>query len=147
MKNLVCPVSPDRVLEAQPRISALLVVALLGLYLFTQLWLIPVFLLVDFLLRGYMNGKFSVVAYVSMKLAIRYYADGLKIDKAPKMFAARLGMVFSALIIVLSVFNLTSWALGLAFALMIFASVECFLNFCVGCYVYTLFIIPMLKSY
>ncbi|MBS2100274.1 DUF4395 domain-containing protein [Carboxylicivirga linearis] len=146
MKNVVCPVSPDRILEAQPRISALFVVVLLTIYLLTQLWLIPAFLFVDFLLRGYTSGKYSLIGSVSKYFALKYYSHTRKIDKAPKIFAARLGVVFSLLITVLSVVSVSAWGSVFALILIAFASIECFFNFCVGCYVYTLFIVPRLKS-
>ncbi len=147
MKNVLCPVSSDRILEAQPRLSALFVVTLLTIYLMSQFWVIPAFLFVDFLLRGYTNGRYSLIGSVSKYLAVKYYAHTRKIDKAPKIFAARLGMVFSLLITILSVVNIGVWGNILALMLIIFASVECFFNFCIGCYVYTLFIVPRFKNW
>nr|WP_319399667.1 DUF4395 domain-containing protein [uncultured Carboxylicivirga sp.] len=146
MKSLVCPVSPERILEAQPRISALMVVGLLLTFLVTKLWVIPAFLFVDFLLRGFTSGKYSLIGSLSKKLALKYYSNTPRIDKAPKVFAARLGMIFSFAVLVLSLVGAGVVANSLAFVLIVFASVECFLNFCVGCYVYTLFIIPLSKS-
>nr|WP_321450808.1 DUF4395 domain-containing protein [uncultured Carboxylicivirga sp.] len=146
MKSLVCPVSPDRILEAQPRISALMVVGLLLTFLVTKLWVIPAFLFIDFLLRGFTSGKYSLIGSLSKTLALKYYSNTPRIDKAPKVFAARLGMIFSFAVLVLSLAGVGVLASGLAIVLIVFASVECFLNFCVGCYVYTLFIIPLSKS-
>lgn len=147
MKNVVCPVSSDKVLEAQPRISALLVVALLGVYLLVQTWIIPVFLFIDFYLRGYTGGKYSFIGFLSKGVVQRFNSSSPLIDKAPKIFAARLGMVFSLVVFVFALLGWYAMANALAAVLIVFASVECFFNFCVGCYVYSLFILPRLNSY
>lgn len=142
MKNIICPVSPDRILEAQPRISALIVVLFLGLFLLTQLWIIPLFLVIDFFQRGFLKGKYSFVGAFSRYVSRNYFSDSQKIDKAPKVFAARLGFVFSSLVLMATIIGLGVVANILAALLVAFASIECFFNVCVGCYVYSWFILP-----
>ncbi len=144
MKNIICPVSPDRILEAQPRVSALIVVLFLGLFLLTQLWIIPLFLMIDFFQRGFLKGKNSFVGAVSRHVARKYFSDSRKIDKAPKVFAARLGFVFSSLVLLAAVLGIGVVANVLAAMLVAFASIECFFNVCVGCYIYSWFVVPRL---
>ncbi len=145
MQNIICPVSSDRVLEAQPRVSALLVIALLGLFLFTQLWIVPLFLAFDFYIRGYTKGRYSIVGRLSNIITLRYFNNSTLIDKAPKIFAARLGMVFSIVIFILSIVGLQTVAFFFSFVLILFAGIECFLNFCIGCYIYSLLIVSRIN--
>jgi hypothetical protein len=72
--------------------------------------------------------------------------DKKSIDKAPKIFAARLGFVMSLTItiLMLSQFNAVAFAVG--GILVFFASLEFMLAICVGCIIYTYLVLPFYKQ-
>lgn len=137
MKNITCPVSGDRIPEAQPRVSAFVVVVLLGLSMIYDLWFISFVLFFDFFQRGVMGSRYSPVGQMSHYVALRWFSDSRVIDKAPKIFAARLGFLFTGVIVFAHTFGATEFAFVLSALLIVFASLECFLKVCIGCYVYS----------
>ncbi len=142
MKDLVCPVSSERFSDQIPRVNALLVIVLLVLYVITQSWIIPAFLIFDYYSRGFLNSKFSLLAKLSVKTSKWLSLKGNMIDKAPKIFAARLGFTFTIGILFANLLGYTGISIGISSMLILFAGLECVLNFCLGCWVYTLLVQP-----
>ena len=145
MKQLICPISDQRVNEQVTRINAFLSVLLVvSGFVFSSVYFF-VFLLADFYIRAFTKLKFSPLSYVS-----HYAVNALKlskksIDKAPKIFAARIGFIFTLTIIVLSLFHLQTVAMVVAGILVFFATLEFALAICVGCLLYTYLVLPFYK--
>jgi hypothetical protein len=142
IKNIVCPVSKEKIQENQPRIVATFVALLLLSYILTGFFPILLFLCYDFFMRGFNKGKYSLILFLSKLIAGKYFSFGKLIDKAPKMFAARLGGVMSLLIVVLHVAHFMTGASLVAGVVVVLSASECVLNICVGCYVYSWFVLP-----
>lgn len=145
MKNIVCPISAERIAEHLPRINALMVICTIGLYFILNTWLIPLFLMVDFFMRGFGNTQLSPLARLSIFISQRLHLKSSMIDKAPKIFAARLGFVLSTFILVLHLLTSGTGMFVLAGGLALFAALECVFNICVGCYIYSWLVIPWLN--
>ena len=145
MKNIVCPVSPERVAEHIPRINALLVIFTIGLYFIFNTWFLPLLLVIDFFIRGFGNAHYSPLARLSAFISRRLDLKSSMIDKAPKIFAARLGFVLSAVILLVHLLTSGTGMFVLAGGLALFAGLECVFNICVGCYIYSWLIIPWLS--
>lgn len=146
MKNLVCPVSFEKVNENIPRVTAFIVTSLLLTYIFTGYISIILFLIFDFFIRGFNNSKYSLVYRLAKPIADNLSIQGVMIDKAPKLFAARLGGVFAIAISLFHLFQFGVIASILAFVVAVLAALECFFNLCVGCYFYSWFILPLMKK-
>ncbi|WP_430932847.1 DUF4395 domain-containing protein [Saccharicrinis sp. 156] len=142
MKNIVCPLSTERIDENIPRVIGFFVVILSILYVISGLWVIPTLLVVDFYVRAFGNGKYSLLAGIARVVNTSYLNNGRKTDKAPKVFAARLGLVFTVLILVLNLAGFQMVSNSLAILLIVFATLECVANFCVGCIVFSWFVKP-----
>jgi hypothetical protein len=143
MKNIVCPISPERIPEHLPRVIALLVIGLIVTYLFTGFKPLLLFLLVDFIVRGAGKGQFSLIQHAASSISKIVKLKSELIDKAPKVFAARLGAVMIALALALEMGSLSAGAFVIAIVVASFAMLECVFNFCVGCYFYSLIILPL----
>jgi hypothetical protein len=142
MKNIACPISTERISDQIPRVNALLAILLLILYVIIESWVIPAFLVFDFFARGYLNGKWSLLAKASVRISDWLPSKGKQIDKAPKIFAARLGFAFTVSILAAQILEFTLFANAISGMLILFAGLECVFNFCLGCWVYTLFVQP-----
>jgi len=131
-----CPVSDKQVNERVARINAAFTVMLLALYALTGS-VIPVLILtVDFLLRAADYSKFSIIA-LSSKGIVRYLAINENlINAGPKLFAARIGFVFSILIAVSILLNAWLPAYVLAGVLGMFSLLESVFGLCVACEIY-----------
>lgn len=144
--NLICPVSPDRLDENRVRITALGVVFIMGSYFITGFKILPAILLVDFYIRAFTRLKYSPLSYISYLLVKAINAPPAYIDKAPKMFAARIGLVLTLLISTAAFLNWDFLAYTCGSILVIFAFLECGLNFCMGCWLYTYVVFPLARK-
>lgn len=135
--EIACPVDFIIVNENKVRLTALQVFLLAVAYFFTGAWIIPSFLIIDFFLRGFKLGKYSLLNLMSDQLVKAFSIPVKPIDQAPKRFAAKIGFLFSIAITALQLTGNTVAALILAAVLTFFAFLESFFSFCAGCYVYT----------
>ena len=105
----LCPVSDKMINERVARLNGVFTLVLLIVYALTQNIIPVVFLAVDFLLRSSDYSKYSLVG-ISSKGIVRYFGFSENIINAgPKIFAARLGLLFSTLIVSASLFG--AWVL------------------------------------
>ena len=146
MKNLICPISDERVNEQVTRFNAMFAIAIVVLGFVTNSVFPFIFLMADFFIRAYTTMKYSPVSYLSFSLN---HALGLTvriIDKAPKIFAARLGFLMTAGIALLFLSGFELASLIVAGVLVFFAGLEFVFAICVGCTIYTYLILPFYKQ-
>lgn len=146
MNNLVCPISHERVDENRVRLNAVFVVSII---IVGVVWTIPgltLLVAVDFFLRGFTKCKMSPIGYMSNFIISSIGLKNRMIDKAPKIFAARLGFIMTALIFVFTVTGLNIAAYSVAGILVFCATLEFAFKICVGCLVYTYLVLPLFKS-
>jgi Domain of unknown function (DUF4395) len=139
MKNeLECPVDYVTINENKARLTAFFVLTLAVIFLFTQLWIIPAFLVIDFFIRVNNWGKYSLLGILSVAIIKQVDIKNKPTDRAPKRFAAGVGLVFSTAILVFLLLNLAVVSIALAIVIVVFAFLESIVGFCAGCYVYTI---------
>lgn len=143
---MICPVSNERVDENKVRVTALLVVLAMGSFLITGAWYFPAFLVLDFYIRAFTRLKFSPLSRVAHILVRASRTGPVWIDKAPKVFAARVGVLFSLLTTAAVLLNLPVTAYISGSTLVVFAFLECGMNFCAGCWVYTYVVYPLVRK-
>lgn len=146
MKNIVCPISDQRVNEYVTRINALLTLILVVLAFVLNSVFLLVFLMADFFIRAFTEIKFSPISYVSYNLTNVLSRSVRMIDKAPKIFAARLGFLMTSLIAGLFILNQSLAAMLVAGILIFFAALEFVFAICVGCMIYSYLILPFYKK-
>jgi len=146
LTKLICPVSPDRVDENQVRITALFVVLMMGMFFISGSPVFPSLLAVDFFIRAFTGLSYSPLSYLASLIIKVIGTQTVLIDKAPKVFASRIGLMFT---LVTTLGALLHWYL-LAYlsgsVLVLFAFLECGLNFCMGCWVYTFVVYPLFRK-
>lgn len=146
MKQILCPISNERVNEWVTRINALLGIVLIVIgFVFSSISFI-VFLLVDFFIRAFTKAKYSPISYVSLLIANTLNLEKRNTDKAPKIFAARIGFLMTLAITILLLLNQNIAALVVGGILVFFALLEFGLTICVGCIMYTYLILPFYKK-
>lgn len=146
MKEIICPVSTEKANENVVRITAFWVIVLTGIYILNPNPYIAIYLAIDFYIRAFTKLKYSPLSWFSSKITGWLRLEPHPIDKAPKIFAARVGLLFSILMLVMALFGLTVPAVVVASVLVLFAFLECGLNFCAGCWVYTYVVIPFYRD-
>ena len=132
-----CPVEWVKVNENQSRLTAWVVLLLLGCWWFFTLWWIPALLAIDFLLRAGGWVRWSFLFQISQwgikALRISY----LPTDRGPKRFAAGLGLVFSVSILLTYRSGFVNSSGVLTFVMAFCAFLEGAFSCCLGCHVYT----------
>ena len=146
LTQLICPVSPERLDENRVRVTALGVVLLLGVYYVTGSALVPALLTLDFFIRAFTSLSYSPLSYLAHLFVKAMGTNEILIDKAPKVFAARIGFLFISLTTLGALLDLPLLAVISGSTLVLFAFLECGLNFCMGCWVYSLVVYPLFRK-
>ena len=144
--ELICPVSAERVDENRVRVTALGVVLTMGAFFVTGNTLFPALLAIDFFIRAFTRLPYSPLSWIGHTIVKSIGAKPVLIDKAPKVFAARIGFLLTVIITVASLLNLALLTYIVGATLVLFAFLECGLNFCMGCWVYTVIVYPLVKK-
>jgi hypothetical protein len=145
MKQLICPVSNEQINERLTRLNAFFTVLLVASGIIFNSVIFLVVLLTDFFIRAFTRSKLSPVNFLSTSLLSLLNLSKKPIDKAPKIFAARLGFIMTLAIAIFSLMQFYTASLVVACILVFFAMLEFTLGICVGCYIYTYFIFPLNK--
>lgn len=130
-----CPISKDKVDERVARVNGLLslIFVLVGI-LFPFLWIV---IAIDFLVRS-INPCSSMVTQISKQIVATRKGKPVLIDAAPKKFAARMGLLMSTLLILLTYVGAYLWV---NVVLLVFVSailMEVLFKYCIGCKIYSM---------
>lgn len=142
MNSLICPISIEKINKSVVRTTGFLVVLTVLFYAVTGNVLFMAFLLADFIIRGFTQIRVSPYAFVAKRLSKLFGFKPVMIDKAPKLFASRVGFLFALTSVSLYFVSPIS-SLVVALVLMVFAALESLFDFCVGCVVYTYVVLPL----
>jgi len=135
--NIDCPVDNITLNENQARGNAYQVLYItVAWIIFRNPWIIA-FLILDFSLRALNLGKYSLLNRISQLVIKKMGIPYKPVDRAPKRFAAFVGLLFSIAILVFSLLDFENTSLVLAGILVVFATLEAVIGFCAGCHVYT----------
>jgi hypothetical protein len=134
--NAFCPISDQRVNTAVIRTHALINVLILAILLIFPSALLALFLFTDFLVRVIKFPKLSIVGILARWIVQRFRLKGVQENAGPKLFAARIGLLFAFAITVLLITGNTSASLVVAGILTFFSLLEGVFGFCVACLIY-----------
>lgn len=141
MKQLICPISSQKVNEATVRCTAAFTSILFALFAITHWWWILALAFADCFLRGFATVRYSPMSFAADK-TMRLAGIQLKlIDKAPKVFASRICAFMAALALLFS-FIAPEAALAIALIMLVLSGAEAVAGFCVGCVLYTYVVLP-----
>ena len=142
VKNLICPISTLRINRNVVRITGFMMAAMIALYALTGSIIFVAIIAVDYFIRAFSPLAFSPFSWLANALNQTLNLPESYVDKAPKLFAARVGFLFALATTVLFFINPTvSLIVGLT--LMSFALLESVFDICVGCLVYAYLILPV----
>jgi len=134
----ICPISNQKINETVARLNGLFTVLFLIAFVLTNNLFIISSLLVDFLLRATNNSKYSVFTIVSKSLVRRFALKERFINAGPKVFAARIGLVFSVSILLTTLLGFEVASFTLAGIFGVCAFLESAVGFCIACEIYPL---------
>lgn len=137
-KDLLCPADGVQINEIKVRLVAGLVLLTTIIYLISGWLVLPILLAIDFGLRSFDFGKYSLFGNWAEWAVKTFHLPYKGTDQAPKRFATRIGLAFGLLISSLHLAGIST--LIPATVLVIFAALESIAGFCAGCYVYTFYV-------
>lgn len=146
MRTLLCPISPLRVKRSVVRITGLMMASLIALFATTGNPLFLILCVTDYAIRAFTPLTHSPFSALADRLASALNLSDERINKASKIFAARVGFLFGFTALLLTPVQ-PAVALGVALALMVFALLESVFDLCVGCLVYTYIVFPLLGEW
>lgn len=146
MKNIVCPISDQRVNKQVTRLNAMFAIGIIVLAFVLNSVFLFIFLMADFFIRAFTEIKFSPIGFASNSLSNTLNLPVRLIDKAPKIFAARLGFLMTMAIGGLFILSFKISSIVVAGMLIFFARLEFVFAICVGCMIYTFLILPFYKK-
>ena len=128
---------PDPVNDYAARFVAAMVVILTLSFLVTaNIWVL-IFILYGFLARVLTWPTLSPIGLIATKILVPLFGNPEKlVPGPPKRFAQAIGLVFSAAALITLLFSEISATRYLIGILGFFASLEAFVGFCTGCYVF-----------
>ena len=145
-QKITCPISAERVDNNITRIIAAIVLLLSVAGILLHNYYLFIFLTYDFTVRTFFKGNGSLLKWIGKQFVALFNITPKPINAAPRKFAAGLGLIFCLTIAVLIFLNLILPALLVGGMLIICAFMESVLGFCLGCYVYSIFILPFIKN-
>lgn len=146
MKNIFCPISSERINEQVPRVTALLVIMVTILAFAFESVMIMAFVAMDFYIRAFTKMKFSPLSCIAYWITKLLHLPAKAIDKAPKIFAARMGFTMATIFTVLYTGHLMAASAIVAGVMVLFAGLEFAFAFCAGCSIYTYLVLPFYKN-
>lgn len=132
----ICPISDKRINERVARTNAVFTVLLLFGYAITTNLFLMLFLVADFLFRSTSYSKYSLVGISSRNIVKYLSLDAHFINAGPKIFAARIGFIFSTSIVLAMTIGVPEIAYSLAAILCLFSFLEAAFGFCVAYEIY-----------
>lgn len=134
-----CPIVKLQVDEKVVRLNALLTMVLTTVFIISQSSLIALFLTIDFFIRGFNKPKYSPLSSISRIVLNFLKINSVMINSGPKIFAAKAGFILFLSMLIFNVSGLALAACAFGFIVIACASMEFFLNYCVGCKIFGLY--------
>ena len=129
--------TPDRVQERKVRAIALQVVVISSLSIAFKQPIVMLILSIDFAIRVISDGKYSLLSSISRNFLVPILPFRNKIIlMRPKKFAASIGMILSAAAGIFGLSGQITPMIYLTAILLLFSSLEAFLKFCAGCWMF-----------
>ena len=144
MKSLICPISNQKIDRHVVRLTGFMMATMIGLYLLTGNVLFIAIISVDYFIRAFTSLPASPFSWTAVQFVRGLGLKPKLIDKEPKIFAARVGWLF-ALTATILYFFVPAASVVVALILMSFALLESLLDFCMGCFVYTVAVLPVFR--
>lgn len=135
----VCPITDQRINEKVARLNALFTFLLVIAFIVFKFWIGLAFLMVDFTIRGFINGKYSLMTKLNLQLVKALNMSPKMINAGPKIFAAQVGLVLSLTALIGFSIGCSSVCLVVVVILGFFSFLEAVFGYCVACKLYPIF--------
>ena len=145
MNNTVCPISTQKIDRNVSRLTAITSVLIIAVAMYFNCFLLLAFATFDYFMRSFLKFPDSPLVFIIKTIVKPLKIEPIFIDKAPKVFAARLGFSFGILAVIFFFINIpTSYTFAGILALC--SLLDASINFCIGCVIYHNLVLPFYKK-
>lgn len=146
LTNIICPISTEKVDSHVSRLTVFMNDILMVYFLFS-LQPIAIFMVtLDYGIRAMGSNRYSPLCFLA---SLIIQLSGIKpkmVDKAPKIFASRLGFICAALGSIFIIANMPMASRGVIGFFVALATLDSVFDFCVGCMIYNYLVFPFFKK-
>lgn len=135
----ICPIEGTLINEPTVRVVAGLVAITAAVGIYFQSPVIFLFLAFDFIVRGFDKKEWSLFRYFGIKTVTFIDIKEKLIDSGGKKFASKVGFILSTILAVAGFLQLSVVVYTLGGILVLFATLEAVLAYCLGCKIYTFY--------
>lgn len=132
----ICPVSDKQINANLSRFNAGFTVLMSIGYILSSSWVFALIMAADFVLRNLCEGKLNPVIKLNNYLISVIQINNELINAGPKIFAARVGLALSVLVLGFSIAGFPVAAIFFAGILGLFSFLESVFHICVACILY-----------
>lgn len=145
-KNIVCPISKDRIDSNVSRLTAFLNVLMMIAFIWTLNPIIIYIVAFDYGVRAFGYTRYSPVCFIANLISKILGWEPKMVDKAPKIFASRLGFVCAMFGSIFITLNMPVHATIVITIFAVLAVLDSVFNYCVGCIIYHTLVFPFFKK-
>lgn len=132
----ICPVSDKQINANLSRLNAGFTVLMATAYMVSGSWVFALIMAADFVLRNLFEGRLNPVIKINNYLISFIQINNELINAGPKIFAARVGLALSLLVLGFSIAGFPVAAIVFAGILGLFSFLESVFHICVACILY-----------
>ena len=144
--KIICPISSERVDSHISRLTVFINDALM-VYFLLSLQPIALFIVtLDYGIRAMDYNQYSPLCVLSSLIIKTIGLQPKPVDKAPKIFASRLGFICAVLGSVFITLNMPEASRGIIGLFVALATLDSVFDICVGCMIYNYLVFPFFKE-
>ncbi len=146
LKDLICPISNEKIDSYVSQLTIFISVLLVVVFIFTRE---PGFLYVaafDYCIRAFTRGTYSPLRLIAIELSKLLRWNQKMIDKAPKVFASRLGFLCLLASAILININMPVSSVAIATMATSLFLLDALGIVCVGCLIYHHLVFPFYQK-
>jgi len=134
--SAICPISSQKVDENVARLNGAFTVLILAIFVYYQISILILILLLDFTLRSFELSNYSPLAITSKYIVEKLNIKKRIINAGPKIFASRIGVVFNLAIAFSYLLGFVNTSIIIVGIFAFCAFLEAAFGFCVACKIY-----------
>lgn len=146
LSNIICPISTEKVDSHVSRLTVFINDAIM-IYFLLSLQPIAIFIVAfDYGIRAAGYNRYSPLCLLA---SLAFKISGVKpkmVDKAPKIFASRLGFICAVLGSVFIIANMPFASRSIIGLFVVLATLDSVFDLCAGCLIYNYLVFPIFKA-
>jgi len=146
LQSIICPISNEKIDSNVSRLTIFISVILVIVYIFTHQPFYLYLAALDYFIRAFLKVEYSPLRFVALSISNMLKLKPKLIDKAPKVFTSRLGIICLFTAAILFNLGLTTASIGITIMASSLFLLDALNIVCVGCLIYHNLVFPMFKN-